>query len=194
MKAFKDYDKVKTYGDGMKLPVGGYVLKILNVKYQQGGKGVSDQIILSFDIAEGEYAGFYQKQYKSQDGEDKKWKGTYRLWVPSDDGSQEDEWTKRRFKTVMCAFEDSNDGFHWDWDENKLKNKLVGALFNDKEWEFNGKTGFYTNCHSFTAVQKIRDNDFKIPEPTYLKNSSAASKNTDDFVNVPEGDAEELPF
>lgn len=193
MKAFSNYDKTQAYGDRMKLPVGGYVLKILDVKYQQGSKGVSDQLILSFDVAEGEQKGFYQKQYKSQEGEDKKWKGVYRLWVPMDDGSEQDERTKRKFKTAMNAFEDSNDGFHWDWDETKLKNKLVGAVFNDKEWELNGKTGFFTNCYKLIAAQKIRDNDYTIPDPTYLKNHSSAST-SDDFVNVPEGTDEELPF
>lgn len=196
MKAFKDYDKTQAYTNGgEKLPVGGYVLKILNVKYQEGQNGYSDKITVSYDIAEGDQKDFYKRNYDGQQGEDKKWKGHADVWVPKDDGSDKDEWTKRRFKTFTVAVEDSNDGYHWDWDESKLKGKLVGGIFNDKEYEVNGKTGFYTALNRFVSVETIRQSDFKIPEPTYLKKKNApAPTMPNDFVAVPDGDQEELPF
>ena len=193
MKAFKDYDSTKAYTKAERLPVGGYVLKILSVKIEDGQNGNSDQMVISYDIAEGDFAGFYQKNYSAQQGEDKKWKGTTRIWLPKDDGSEQDGWTKRKFKTFIVSVEDSNDGFHWDWDETKLKGRLVGGVFNDKEWEQNGKTGFFTNLHHFENVTTIRESDFKIPEPTYLKNKSAAPM-PDGFVDVKPGTPEELPF
>ena len=115
MKPFKDYDKTQAYANREVLPPGGYVLKIGGVKYESGS-GRSDQIVLRFDIDEGEYNGYFQRNYDEQNTEDKKWKGTYRIWVPSDDGSEQDGWSKRRFKTIMNAFEDSNPGYSWDWD------------------------------------------------------------------------------
>ena len=194
MKAFNDYDKTEAYKSGSgRLPVGGYVLKILDVKIIDGTNGNSDQFVISFDVAEGDCAGFYQKQYAEQTTEDKKWKGTTRLWLPKDDGSEQDGWTKRKFKTFMVAVEESNDGFHWAWDESKLKGKLVGGIFHDKEYEVNGNTGFYTALHHFVNVETIRENDFKIPEPKYLKNKAAAPM-PDGFVDVKAGTPEELPF
>lgn len=170
MKRLNGYEEAKTYSEQERLPVGGYILKILDVKFQNNSWG--DVIVLSFDVEEGEHKGFYAANYKAQTQEDKKWKGTYRLRVPKDDGSKEDEWTMRRFKTVIVNFEESNPGYHWNWDEQTLKGKFIGALFNNKEYDINGKLGFYTNCHSLVTVEKIRLGKFEIPADTLLKNKA----------------------
>lgn len=187
------YKKAQAYTQQERLPIGGYVIEIKNVEYKENDWG--DTVVLSFDIAEGEHKGFYMQNYKSQTAEDKKWKGTYRLPVPKDDGTEQDEWKMRRFKTVIEAFEDSNKGYHWNWDENTLKGKIVGALFNNKEYEFNGRHGFFTNCHSLINVEKIRKGDFKIPEDTLLNGTAtqSATSNTG-WMNVGDAEAEELPF
>lgn len=197
MKAFKDYEKVEAYSEKKILPPGGYVLRILHVKYEEGNAGKSDQIILSFDIAEGEQLGFFDREYAAQTQEDKKWKGTFRIWIPSDDGSEKDNWTKRRFKTIMNAFEDSNPGFSWNWDEQTLKGKLIGGLFNRKEYDYKGKTGFFTQCHSLTDADTIRDGNFEIPADTLLKSRPAMntpSNDNDDFMAIPDSVLDELPF
>ena len=146
MKKLNGFEKARTLGEPQEqLPVGGYILKILDVKFQNYDWG--DVIVLAFDIAEGEYAGFYKKNFEAQTQEDKKWKGTYRMNVPKDDGSKQDEFTMSKFKTDIEAIEDSNSGYHWDWDESKFKGKTVGAVFQNREWEMNGSTGFYTACY-----------------------------------------------
>ena len=92
MKAFNGY-KAEKAATREQLPVGGYVAKILDaeeVTYTWGSV-----LVISFDIAEGEHAGFWKKDYQNQTGEDKKWRGTYRLTIPADDGSEKDEWSKR---------------------------------------------------------------------------------------------------
>lgn len=197
MRQLNGYQKAQAYVDGERLPVGGYVLKIMDVKYQVNKWG--DVILLSFDVEEGEQKGYFARNYHAQTGEDKKWKGTYRLRVPKDDGSEQDEWTMRRFKTVISRFEESNPGYHWDWDEQKLKGKLVGALFNNKEYEFNGRHGFFTNCHSLVTVEKIRSGKFEIPADTLLKEETGQigtpSRIGDGFMNIPDGVEDEgLPF
>lgn len=196
MKRLNGYEKAAVYTDQERLPVGGYVLKVLDVKYQENSWG--DVILLSFDIEEGEHKGFYAANYKAQTGEDKRWKGTYRLRVPKDDGTEQDEWTMRRFKTVISNFEESNSGYHWDWNEQTLKGKLIGALFNNKEYEFNGRHGFFTNCHSLITVERIRAGKFEIPQDTLLKQNGSAVQGTTDpdgFMNIPDNvDDEGLPF
>lgn len=179
-----------------KLPVGGYVAKILNAKEENFEWG--DRLAIAFDIVEGEYAGFFDKNFKNQQSEDKKWKGTIRINIPKEDGSEKDEWTQKRFNTNMVAIEESNPGFYFDWDETKLKGKMVGIIFNNKEYEFNGNHGFFTNPHSFASVEDIRSGNFKIPKDTLLSNprSSAPAVPTgnEGFMSVPEGVDEEIPF
>lgn len=199
MKPLNGYGKAVAYSDNGRLPIDGYVLKILDVKYQENDWG--DVILLSFDINEGEQKEFFTRNYLNQTGEDKKWKGTYRLRVPKDDGSEEDESRQRRFKTTMQQFEESNQGYYWNWDEQTLKEKLIGALFNNKEYDFNGRHGFFTNCHSLVPVEKIRSGKFEIPADTLLKKSGQASDDPytvpirDGFMNIPDGVEDEgLPF
>lgn len=198
MKKLSGYEKAQAYSDTERLPVGGYVLKIMDVNELEYSWG--NQLKIEFDIAEGEYKDFFANNYKAQVGEDKKWKGAYRLYVPKDDGSEKDNWTMRKFKTVMNAFEDSNKGYHFDWDEKKLKGLLIGALFNNKEFETeNGIHGFFTNCHSLVTVEKIRSGKFEVPADTLLKgnsqqNSGYGKHDADGFMNIPDGINEELPF
>lgn len=198
MRKLNGYEGAQKYVDQERLPPGGYVLRILDVKYQTNDWG--DVILLSFDIEEGERKGFFKSNYNGQSTEDKKWKGVYRLRVPKDDGSEEDNWAMRRFKTAIFAFEESNGGYHWGWDEQTLKGKLIGALFNNKEYDFNGRHGFFTNCHSLVTVGKIRSGKFEIPADTLLKNNRQKSgghtrPEADDFMYIRDGCEDEgLPF
>lgn len=202
MKKFNGYEEATVFTERPRLPIGGYILKILNAEELTYSWG--SVLKLDFDIAEGEQKDFYMKDWKSQTQEDKKWKGAYRLNVPKDDGSEQDAWTKNKFKTIITAIEDSNGGYRWDWDETKLKGKLVGGIFNNKEWEMDNssgyKSGFFTNCKTLVSVEKIRTNDFTIPDDDLIPDSKRISKkpvtpmSADGFINIPDGVDEELPF
>lgn len=185
----------------MELPVGGYVLNILDVKEENYSWG--DVIVLRFDIAEGEHERFFARQYESMSEDYKKWKGTYRLNVPSPKSSSDDDMKKYRralgfFKSQIEAIEKSNNikiDCESDWDIKVLKNKKVGAVFNRKEYDFDGKNGFYVQCYKLLDVQTVRSGDFKIPSDTLLKkdiNTSGGltSEALSDFVV----DDEEVPF
>ncbi len=201
MRPLNGYAQAQAYSENERLPIGGYVLKILDAKEVTTEWGNS--IVISFDIAEGEQKDFFATNYRAQTGEDKKWKGVYRLRVPKEDGTEQDNWTMRRFKTVMVAIEESNSGYHFDWDERKLKSKLVGGLFNNKEYDYNGRHGFYTNCHSLITVDRIRSGKFNVPADTLLKSTTAVPTGKpmtqpgyEGFMNIPDGvdDGDGLPF
>ena len=113
MKKFTGFEAKKSGGAREILPAGGYVAKILNaeeVSYDWG-----NVLLIFFDILEGDYKDFFDTDYKGQDREDKKWRGTYRLSEPKDDGSEKDGWTKRTFGNAIWAIEESNPGYHWNW-------------------------------------------------------------------------------
>ena len=73
MKPFKDYDKTQAFAEYERLPKGGYVLTVLGVDMQKWPSG-DEYLQLSCDISEGDYNGFFAKQYKEDTREDKKWK------------------------------------------------------------------------------------------------------------------------
>ena len=124
---YADAAKNARFTGSAKLPEGAYVANIMNVKYVPGTDGNSDRIDIQFDIAEGEYKGFFKKQYEENTQEDKKWKGRTAIYIPKDDGSEKDEWTQNTFAKWTAAFENSNEGYHWDWQEKKWKKSLATA-------------------------------------------------------------------
>ena len=195
MRKFNDYEKTQSYATTEKLPVGGYVLRIEAVRYEEGKNGNSDRIQLRFDVAEGEQKDFFRKNYDSQTSEDKKWKGTMSIYVPKDDGSEQDSWTKRRFKTIMEAFEASNDRYTWNWDENSLKGKFIGGVFGEINTVIDDKQITYVGFRYSTTVDNIRNRNYKIPEPQ-TKNGATANtvQKNDGFMSIPAGSEEEIPF
>lgn len=175
-----------------KLPAGAYVCKIMKaelVDYTWGSV-----LLISIDIAEGDYKDFYKNNWNSQTGEDKKWKGTLRMNLPKDDGTESDEWTKRSFNNFIGVVEDANPGYCFDWDETKLKGKTVGVLFRNREWENNGRSGWYTEAFSTAPVGDIKDGkDFKIKDKP-LKNKENQNA-IPDFNNSQSYEAsDDLPF
>ena len=190
MKAFNGYKAQKQGGAREILPAGGYVAKILNAEEKRYDWG--DVLLISFDISEGERAGFFNKDYQENANEDKKWRGTYRLPIPKDDGSERDGWTKNTFGGAMWAIEESNPGYAWSWDEKTLKGKTVGVLFRNKEWETNGNTGWTTECCKLESADDIRNGKFRMPKDKPLKNKQS---NASDFVPIVEvDDGEKLPW
>jgi hypothetical protein len=156
------------------LPAGGYVARIMGadvVSYDWG-----DQLVISIDVAEGEYKEHFAKDYRSNTNEDKKWKGLYRIRIPDED-NQYFASQQRSFNNLIYALEASNSGYHFDWDEKKLKNKMIGVLYRDKEWEYEGKTGWTTECCAVLDVDAIRAGDFKMPKAKPLANKPVMSGN-----------------
>jgi hypothetical protein len=178
IQKFKDYEDTKAYGEIQQLPKGGYELLVMGVQVENNSKG--SYMKIACDISYGEYLGFFKTDYDNQQTEDKKWHCNYLLSIPNDDGSEQDGWTKRRFKTVMEAFEDSNKGYHWNWDEQTLKGKKIGGLFNIREYEKDGKVRSATNLAQLVSVKTIKDGTFKLPEDKLINKRPSA----DGFVNA----------
>lgn len=198
MKKFNGFDEAKEnakYSGSSQLPVGGYVAKVMDVKYIEGKDGNSDMINIAFDIEEGEYKGFFKKQFEENTQEDKKWKGKATIYVPNDDGSEKDGWTKNTFARWTNAFEDSNDKYHWDWDEKKWKGLLIGVIYGEVGTVIDGKSIKYNECRFPATVSQIREGNYKIPDIKKKKGyTDVKPASSDGFVNVPDVAAEEIPF
>ena len=186
--ALPAYTKVKSRRTFDQLPKGAYVVVIKDVKEVKMDWG-EVRLKVAFDIAEGEYKNFFRKQFDSNSNSDKKWKGTYRAVIPNEK-SQYFESERKTFNNLIYSLEDSNNGYHYDCDEQKFKGKFIGVIYRHKEWEMNGNTGWTTECGAVTNVKAIRENTFKSLKDKPLKNKPStvpASANSD-------SNDEDLPF
>lgn len=186
-----NWNEVQEFSDRQKLPLDAYVCKVKQCRVVDNNFG--EQLAILFDITEGEYAGYFQKDYAGNTAQDKKWRGLLRVWIPKDDGSESDEITKRNFKGMTTAFERSNLGYQWDWNENSLVGKTVGILFRNEEWEYNGKTGWAVRPFRALSVDTVRNGEYTLPKDKPLKNKPTAAPATTNNGYV-EVDTDDLPF
>ena len=151
-----------------------------------------------FDIVEGEHKDFFKKQYEANTSEDKKWKGRKSIYVPKDDGSEKDGWTKNTFAKWVNGFEDSNSGYKWDWKEDKWKGLKIGIVFGETGTVIEGKEIVYTEARFGIDIKKVKDGS--APKAKFVKkngytgngNNNSSSDSGSDFMDVNE--EEDFPF
>jgi hypothetical protein len=200
MQGINGYAQAKAAtGATEKLPVGGYICKVKQAKVEPyDGYSV---LVLAFDIVEGEYSGFYQKNFDNQT-QDKKWKGTVRQFLPKGDKTDKDNLTISILKGITTSIEKSNGGISIDlskeWEPIIFKDKLFGGVFGRKEWEYNGDSGFFTECRFVRSTDTIREGKFEIPKDKMLKAKSSNNVQNNPFGNQPDFEEikanDELPF
>lgn len=221
MQAFSGYDEAQTqeYGERReKLKLGGHICKILEVRTEaytsKDGKPF-EMLVMKIDIEEpDEQAGFYTRRFKEEaekDAMNAKWKGYYRLTVPTD--SSED-YVKSKFKTFTTSIEKSNPGYKWNWQEATLVGKVFGGIFALKQIELTqgmnaGKIVDYTELRFARSTEKVAEVEIpnvRLLDGTYMSYddylemkeekgdiiSDLASKGQP--VDIIENDNDDLPF
>ena len=159
-----DFEEVQGFGDFKPLPPGGYVCKIMEVKETLSQSTAREMLVISIDIAEGEYKGYYADKYRAKQGENKVWEGRVFQLTKDKDGK-----TSKGFKTFVTAVRESNPGFEPAWSndtkvfENSFKGKLVGGVFRREEYEKKdksgqptGETAWSSKCFMFRSVDAVR--------------------------------------
>lgn len=162
---FSDYDNIQVFEGGAQLEPGGYELKIINTKVE---KFTNCEILkVAFDIVNNDkYAGFYAQRFNSAklQNANAKWNGVFDVFIPKDDGTELDGFTKQAFKRFITSVERSNEGYTWNWDESSLKGKMFGGVFGREEFlTTDGKLKFATKCRFPRSIESIRKGDFTIP-------------------------------
>lgn len=159
---YYDNARAMEMGTSDRIPAGWYPAVIMAVTQGTTPKG-SEYLEFSFDIIDGEYARYYQKDFTSQtpyNGE-KKWRGTLKYFLS--------EKAIGMLKGAMQAVEESNPGYQWDWDETKVKGKKVGLGIRDEEYEANdGSIKISTRPYAFCAIQKVLSGEMPVPKPKPL--------------------------
>lgn len=179
-----DYANIKGLQEGEfeRLPVGGYVCLVLLATI---GKTKTDkpQLILSLDIAEGEYAGFY----KNADNYAPK---LYQVIYTRENK------ISPFFKGLLENFEKSNGDFKVfgkNFDESQLNHKKIGVIFGEEEYFSKGVIKTTIKPVRTTTVENIRNGKFKIPELKKISIEKTADKEKfdDEFNSISD---ESLPF
>lgn len=211
MKPIEGWDAAPAYtGEFRTLPKDKYKCKIMQVveKGHMNDRG-GRQVVIYFDIAEGEYKNYYQDLYMQAKKKDpnigmEKWQGRYYQGNIDTTGLS---W----FKGIITSVEKSNPGFKWTWNENELKGKVFGGLFNYEEYIGNdGKKHRATKLAQIRSLEGLKDavlpEDSLLPDPPAPAQgftTQGASQDIpyigrpgpDGFMNIPEGiKDEELPF
>jgi len=193
MKAINDWDKVQASGTYETLPAGGYVCEIKAASEKPNKNNGGSHLEILFDIVEGDYAGWFKRDWDGQMREDKFWRGIINQNIP-DENSPKYEAQKSFFKRFTQNIEDSNSGYHWAWDEKTLKGKKCGIVFGEREKE--SKTGniyTVTDANALVTVEAIRDGKFTVPPIKKLQKVSGGAADWTSFADAAE-DESDLPF
>ena len=201
--ALPTYDKSKRRQNFQQLPKGAYVLKIMNAKEVANKNSSGTHLEIAFDIAEGEFQGFYMDQFNRNTSEDKKYNrdAYYYLNVP-DDNSQPYVW--ENYSTFFADLEDSNNGYVFDGNVNAdgaipaLKGKLIGGKFHIEQTEYRGTVYNHTRLRFTCVADDVRKGKAgQLPNDKLVGQGGAKQPELGkptDFMEIPEGSAEEVPW
>lgn len=139
-----------------KLPAGGYVAIILDIEDVEA----KEYLKITYDIHEGEYKGYHKKQ-------EERWGNAFNTFIVS-----YSEKSVNSLKRFIEAVEDSNKGFHWDWDNPRTAIKRgVGIVLQEEEYVNNSgevKTRLSNFITAYTC-NEIRQGKYSKPTLRKLK-------------------------
>lgn len=185
MKPINNYENVQaSSGDFARPTTGGYICKIMDVEdvpMNEQGKG--DYLRIEYDIADGEFKGYYKEQFD-------RWGGN---WNASFIRSYKEK-ALGMLKHFTNCIEQSNAGYAWDWNEKGLVGKFVGLVLGEEEYKnANGDIRTKLVVVQIKTVEEIKNGDFKVPAPKKL----AVENSTNDFAGftpVANDSMDDLPF
>jgi len=170
-----DLTNVQEAADFENLTLGGYIAKITVAEDLED----KQYLRMEYDIAEGKFKGYYGDLFDRANFWGGKMIRSYK------------EKALPFFKAFITSVENSNKGYKWNSDEQKLVGKLVGIVLAEEEYTGNDgtvKTRLYVS--STRSVDEIKKGNFKIPDKKMLAPAAAS--------NVPTGfteiDSEDIPF
>lgn len=145
-------------------------------------------LVINFDIAEGDFKGFYKEKYNAvprdqNNPKEPKWQGRYYMLLEGDG-------YEGRLKAFTTSVEESNQGYTWDWNEDSLKGKLFGGIFRAEEYiAFDGSVRETTKLWQVRSVKTIKEGKFTIPRKKELPEEEIPAS---DFFKPSNND--DLPF
>lgn len=190
MKPINNWENIQAPTAIENLPAGAYVCQIMKASVNPNKSGKGEHIKFEFEVCEGEHSGFFAKDYRSQNREDKFWTGVLYQNIPNEDDPKYEVKIKF-FKRTFDYIEASNPGYHWDWNEANLKGKKIGVTFGEKEkMSQRGNIYVVTEARDIISVDDARSGNFRMPEKKVLPGSTVVTA----FTPVIDSDDSDLPF
>jgi hypothetical protein len=218
IQGFSDYEKAETNGFDIreKIELGGHICKVLGVNIEQITSKKDGQVYnilnVKFDIeAPDEQAGFYNRRFAEdakKDAMTAKWKGNYRLTIPT---NASPDFAKTNWKTFITSIEKSNPGVQINgnagFDENILVGKVFGGVFGLEEFTLptDGRTITFARIRFVRSTEKIEEvqiPNVKLLDGSYMKyeeymekkDNENTSNNTTTNTDTGIIDDDSLPF
>lgn len=198
------YDEAKASGGYIPVELGGHYCTIMQVKETKSSSGKAMIVVLLDFDKNDKQPGYFSAAFSNdtRPKDEKKWPFAGSKWVMVND-YQDPKKTSRQFKTFCSCVEKSNDyEITWGGDNwgQQFKGKKIGAVYGEEENAYNGKTFMRPALKWFCENDAVAD--AAIPEPKYLGSAGSASApvintttaGSSDFMSIPEGVEEEIPF
>ena len=194
MQKPNSFDEVQAGGEYTPIEVGGHHAVIVSVKEQKSSTG-KDMIVVALDFAKNDkHPGYFKQQFDNDTRDEKKWPYQGVQYIVTEDGTGK---CSKSFKGFITAFERSNN-ITTNWGDKftaQFKNKKIGVVYGEVEEEYNGEVKARRRIRWFCEDAKVEDQ--KVPDKKYLNNTVAAApapSSSNDFMNVPDGVDDEIPF
>lgn len=172
-----DLENVEEVQEYKRLVPGGYICRITTVEDVED----KEYLKIEYDIAEGEFKGYFVELYAAKNFWGGKFIKSYK------------EKALSFFKAFITSVENSNKGYVFDNDEQKLVKKLVGLVLGEEEYQKNdGSIGTRLYVDKPRTVEEIKKGNFTVPPIKKLKgNSTFNDTSNSGFMLIDDGD---IPF
>lgn len=189
MKKPNSYDEVQA--EYTPIELGGHfaVIKKLEETTSKNGKPMI-KVAIDFDKND-KQPNYFMDSFKADTRQDKKWPYLGTQYIMSEDQNGQ---CSRSFKAFITSVEKSNNA-ECEWGNNFAKwftGKKVGVVYGENEEEYNGEFKTRHRIRFFCEYSKA--DSMPIPDKRFANNNNAPKTNNTDFVNVPDGSDEEIPF
>lgn len=194
MQKPNNYDSTRASEEFTPINPGGHHLIVKKVEESKTKTG-KDMIIIAFDMAPGDsQPNYFTEMFANDIRPDKKWPraGRQYIVVTDNDGN-----TSRSFKSFITCVEKSNSGFNTVWGDTfaaQFKGKRIGGVFGLVENEYQGRVT--KQCELRWFCEDSKADNARVPDLKALPNTNRIvnAPSSDDFVSVPDGMADEIPF
>jgi len=193
MKAYNGFKSEAQSQKPRMLPAGPYVARIIAVKID--GQEPDQTLILRVDVCEGPFTDYFRNRYKTEKEKSQfepRYKGDYKLRIPNDENTRAmyPESDKKRFNDAIYRIEKSNEGYHWDWNEQGLVGKIVGI--NMQGSDYNGYP--FTKIGRLEIAEDVRRGIVQPMKPKSPRGDADDSAHIDLQSGFTAVETDDLPF